>query len=76
MNIEKKQEQLKRAFEKNIAITEETIQKHKSGIDEEHQIISAAQGKIVLHNQSIDALESEKEKLVNEYREFIETIEE
>jgi capsid protein len=74
MNIEKKQEGLKRAFEKNIAITEETIQKHKTGIEEEHQLISAAQGKIVLHNQAIEALEAEKEKLVKEYREFIETI--
>jgi hypothetical protein len=73
-DIQRKQEKLKTAFEKNIAAKAEAIQKHRSGIESEHMRIKAAQGNIVQHNQVIAALEEEKTELLKEFEEFKETL--
>lgn len=74
MNIEKKEQQLKRAFEANIARTTEDIDKATTDIERMQNEIRVLQQNIKEKQNDINELIEKKASLLTEYNEFIQTI--
>ena len=66
--ISKKEEQLKRAFERAIANTTEGIEKAQNDITTKRDELSAL-------TELVRELSEEKSRLISEYNEFLETLE-